>query len=69
MRGKRQCLEALVTQEEGMVGKLSGKEESLFSFVMRRMLLIIEKSNRAFRKLGGFVENKGSAMHRTFRGS
>ncbi|WP_375643477.1 MULTISPECIES: hypothetical protein [unclassified Bartonella] len=69
MRGKRQCLEALVTQEEGMVGKSSGKEDSLFSFVMRRMLLIIGKSNRAFRKLGVFVENKGSAMHRTFRGS
>ncbi len=38
-------------------------------FVMRRMLLIIGKSNHAFRKLGFFVENKGSAMHRTFRGS
>ncbi len=36
-----------------MVGKSSDKEESLFSFVMRRMLLIIGKSNRAFRKLGG----------------
>ncbi len=58
-----------MTQEEGMVGKLSGKEESLFSFVMRRMLLIIGKSNRAFRKLGSFVENKGNTMHRTFRGS
>ncbi|WP_375648449.1 hypothetical protein [Bartonella sp. MU70NMGDW] len=52
-----------------MVGKSSGKEESLFSFVMRRMLLIIGKGNSAFRKLGGFVENKGIAMHRTFRGS
>ncbi len=52
-----------------MVGKSSDKEESLFSFVMRKMLLIIGKSNRAFRKLGGFIKNKESAMHRTFRGS
>ncbi|WP_375660988.1 hypothetical protein [Bartonella sp. CL71SXKL] len=52
-----------------MVGKSSGKEESLFSVVMRRLLLIIWKSNRAFRKSGLFVENKESAMHRTFRGS
>ncbi|WP_375696356.1 hypothetical protein [Bartonella sp. AP331QHHD] len=52
-----------------MVRKLSGKEESLFSFVMMRLLLIIWKSNRAFRKSGLFVKNKESAMHRTFLGS
>ncbi|WP_375644505.1 MULTISPECIES: hypothetical protein [unclassified Bartonella] len=52
-----------------MVEESSGKEESLFSFVMMRLLFIIWKSNCAFRKSGFFVENKGSAMHRTFSGS
>ncbi|WP_375620246.1 hypothetical protein [Bartonella sp. TS25HLJMH] len=53
-----------------MVGKSSDKEDKeAYQVCNEEDALIIWKSNCAFRKLGFFVENKGSVMHRTFSGA